>query len=65
MSDRHQILCINKSKRMNPYKRILSIGDINNDRSRWKILQQKVADLKRLKGCIKDKFAFVRDIFSC
>jgi hypothetical protein len=41
MASEHQVQCINKSDRYNPHDRILSIGGINPDRSRWKLSQQE------------------------
>ncbi|MBV8802152.1 MAG: DUF3892 domain-containing protein [Gammaproteobacteria bacterium] len=41
MVDRHQVLCINKSDRMNPHERILYIGGLNGNGSRWKLSQQE------------------------
>jgi len=35
-----EVKCINKRDRDNPYERILSIGGINNDGTRWKLSQQ-------------------------
>jgi hypothetical protein len=35
-----RIICINKSDRTNPHERILSIGGVNNDGTRWKMTQE-------------------------
>jgi Protein of unknown function (DUF3892) len=35
-----EIKCINKSDRFNPHERILKIGSLNADGSRWKLEQQ-------------------------
>jgi hypothetical protein len=35
-----KVMCINKSDRFNPHERILNIGGVNNDGTRWKISQQ-------------------------
>jgi hypothetical protein len=39
MPDRHEILCINKTDRLNPHERITHIGGRNSDGSAWKITQ--------------------------
>ncbi len=44
MATRYEILCINKSDRMNPHERILSIGGQNTDGSKWKLSQQGAID---------------------
>jgi Protein of unknown function (DUF3892) len=35
----NQVLCINKSDRMNPHERIAYIGGINDKGQRWKVTQ--------------------------
>lgn len=39
MAQSHEVKCINKSDRYNPHERILSIGGINANGSRWKLSQ--------------------------
>ena len=39
MAERYEVLCINKSDRMNPHERITHIGGRNNDGTAWKITQ--------------------------
>lgn len=41
MALRHQVLCVNKSDRYNPYERITHVGGHNNDGTRWRITQQE------------------------
>lgn len=43
MSD-HEVKCINKSDRYNPWERITHIGGLNGDGSRWKLTQQDAID---------------------
>ena len=40
MATQHEILCINKSDRMNPHERITHIGGRNGDGTAWKLTQQ-------------------------
>jgi hypothetical protein len=35
----HQIRCINKQDRLNPHERILHIGGLNDNNTRWKLSQ--------------------------
>lgn len=37
----NQVLCINKSDRMNPHERITRIGGINDHGQRWRITQDE------------------------
>lgn len=39
MAQQVQIKCINKSDRPNPHERILSVGGVNADGTRWKLSQ--------------------------
>jgi Protein of unknown function (DUF3892) len=40
MPSRHEVHCINKSDRLNPHERIISIGGRNEDGTTWKLSQQ-------------------------
>lgn len=40
MAQQVQIQCINKSDRTNPHERILHIGGVNADGTRWRLSQQ-------------------------
>ena len=44
MASRHEVLCINKSDRLNPHERITHIGGRNNDGRNWRITQQEAID---------------------
>lgn len=41
MASSHEISCIHKTERLNPYERIESIGGKNHDGTRWELLQQQ------------------------
>lgn len=41
---KHQVKCISKSDRDNPYERIKSIGGINPNGSNWKLTQKEAID---------------------
>ena len=41
MADRHRIQCINKSDRTNPHERIINVGGLNGNGTRWKVYQQE------------------------
>jgi len=38
---RHQIKCINKSDRLNPFERIEAIGGLNGNGTKWRVSQQR------------------------
>jgi hypothetical protein len=39
MAARHQILCVNKAKRLNPHESITHVGGANADGTRWKMTE--------------------------
>lgn len=41
MATSHEIKCINKSDRTNIHERIINIGGINGDGTRWKIREEE------------------------
>lgn len=41
MPSRHEVRCVNKSDRYNPHERILFIGGINPNGTRWKLSQEE------------------------
>ena len=53
MPDRHQVLCVNKTDRMNPHERIRHIGGRNGDGSAWKLTQEAA-----IEGIEGGKWAF-------
>lgn len=40
MPSRHRIQCINKSDRSKPHERIINVGGLNGDGTRWKVFQE-------------------------
>ncbi|KAA8753976.1 MULTISPECIES: DUF3892 domain-containing protein [unclassified Paenibacillus] len=44
MASRHEILCVNKKERYNPFERIESIGGKNQDGTRWKVSQKRAIE---------------------
>lgn len=48
-----EIKCINKSARMNPHERILAVGGINPNGSRWRLSQ-----VEAIAGIESGQYAF-------
>lgn len=44
MAQRVQVTCINKREHYNPHERIINIGGVNSDGSRWKMSQPKAIE---------------------
>ena len=44
MTTRAQIRCINKTNRFDPHDRIINIGGLNGDGTRWKLSQPKAIE---------------------
>jgi len=55
MAQQVQIQCINKSDRPNPHERILSVGGLNPDGTRWKLTQEQA-----IKGIEEDRSTALR-----
>lgn len=53
MASRHEIKCINKDDRYNPYERLTHIGGVNPDGQNWKLQQQEA-----IQGIEMGKWAF-------
>lgn len=53
MAALHEVKCVNKRDRDNPHERILSIGGLNTDGTRWKLGQQEA-----IKGIEEGKWSF-------
>lgn len=53
MADRFEVLCINKSDRLNPHARITHIGGKNPDGSRWKLTEEEA-----IRGIESGKWTF-------
>ncbi len=45
MAARVEIRCVNKSDRFNPHERIINVGGVAGDNTRWKVPQQRAIEL--------------------
>jgi hypothetical protein len=50
---RVRISCINKSDRYNPHERIINVGGVNHDNTRWKLSQPEA-----IAGIEKQTYSF-------
>ncbi len=53
MANRVEIRCINKSESLNPHERILNIGGVNTDGTRWKL-----SHTEAIHCIVKDTYLF-------
>ena len=53
MSTTVEIRCINKSDRLNPYERILNVGGVYADGTRWKLSQTEA-----IHSIVQDTYLF-------
>lgn len=53
MASKHEIKCINKTDRDNPYERITHIGGVNNNGTSWQLTQKEA-----IAGIEEDRWEF-------
>ncbi len=53
MATKVEIRCINKSNSFNPHDRIINVGGVNADRTRWKLSQTEA-----IRFIVKDTYLF-------